>query len=292
MVRNVKRVLVCGHRHQDQYIPQIIELLGRLSAAGVFSWVERRFADYLAAAGVSFPAGCMIADAPVEDADAAISIGGDGTFLRAARWIGSLQIPILGVNTGHLGFLATYAISETPSLVDTLLSGDVDVESRTVLEITDPDMPEEIFPYALNDVAILKDDTSSMISVHLSLADIFLADYKADGLVVATPTGSTGYSLSAGGPIMQPTLDTLCISPIAPHTLTLRPMVVAGDSTLIALTRSRAGHYRVSLDGVSYVKDTGSSISIRKAPFKVNLMRRPSENFASTLRNKLLWGQR
>lgn len=260
--------------------------------AGISVAIERRFALYLQRNGYSLPETCRLVDTPVDGTTAAISIGGDGTFLRTARWVGQKNIPILGINTGHLGFLAGYTLQEAPSLIDMLIHGTGIIEKRNLLHVESPDIPADIFPYALNEVAILKDDTSSMISVHTELNGTFLADYLADGLLISTPTGSTGYNLSVGGPILQPTLHTVCIAPIAPHTLTLRPIVVAGDSVLRAVTTSRAEHYRVSLDGCSFVMDAGSSITVRMADFCISILRRADTDFATTLRNKLLWGQR
>lgn len=284
--------MICGNRHQDSYLQKIDEFIRLLRESGIDVYIERRLATYLSQNGGNALEGCKVADEPPADARAAISIGGDGTFLRTARWIGRMEIPVLGINTGHLGFLANYTLEEAPSLVEMLLTESGVVERRTVLKVEADGIPEDIFPYALNEVAILKDETASMISVNLTLDNIFLADYLADGLVISTPTGSTGYNLSTGGPIVQPTLECLCISPIAPHTLTLRPMVVSGDSHLIAHTTSRAERYRVSLDGCSFVMKAGSEVRVSKADFTVSVMRRADSDFATTLRNKLLWGRR
>ena len=254
--------------------------------------MERRFADYLAGRGVNV-AEDEITDTPPADAGAAISIGGDGTFLRTARWIGAKGIPVLGINTGHLGFLASYTPAEFGELTDMLLEGDAIVEERIALKVeVGPGCEAPELPYAVNEVAILKDETSSMITVKVDIAGHFLADYMADGVLFSTPTGSTGYSLSAGGPILSPALDVMCITPIAPHTLTLRPFVVSGDDVINACTESRAKRYRVSLDGVSFLMEAGTSISIRKADFRPRVIRRPGDSFAWALRTKLLWGLR
>lgn len=254
--------------------------------------VERRLAETLAPMGTDMN-GCSIIDSPDPAAEAAISLGGDGTFLRVARWIGPLEIPVLGINTGHLGFLASYTPAEIPDLVECLRSGHAKIERRTALRVdVGPDSEGPELPYALNEVAILKDDTSSMINVHVDLAGHYLADYMADGLLISTPTGSTGYNLSSGGPILLPTLDVMALTPIAPHTLTFRPLVVSGNSVVNALTTSRASHYRVSLDGVSFLMKEGTSVSIRKADFTPRVIRSPRDSFADTLRAKLLWGMR
>lgn len=286
------KIIICGNRHQDSHLAGIASFLQQMRVARFTLNIERRFADYLIATGnISIPDSEII-DYPPADAHAAVSIGGDGTFLRTARWIGKLMTPILGINTGHLGFLANYTLPESSQLISLLRNCSEHVEARAMLKISGNDIPDDIFPYALNEIAILKDDTSSMISVNLNIDDTFLADYLADGLIISTPTGSTGYNLSAGGPILQPTLDTLCISPIAPHTLTLRPIVVSGDSILYARTTSRAPSYRVSLDGVSFTMPQDSAFVISQADFRVNILRRPDDNFPAILRKKLLWGQR
>lgn len=285
-------VIICGNRHQDTYLTKIDELITLMLQSGIEVNIERRFSDYISDAGFDLINRCHIIDRPVDSATAAVSIGGDGTFLRTARWVGRMDIPILGINTGHLGFMAGYTLDEAPSLIEMLLTGNGVIERRSLLQIDSPDLPDDIFPYALNEVAILKEDTSSMISVHLSLGDFFLADYLADGLIISTPTGSTGYNLSVGGPIIQPTLQAICIAPVAPHTLTLRPIVVARDSMLHAVTTSRASHYRVSLDGCSFIMNTDTCIDIHNADFCIKILRRADTDFATTLRNKLLWGQR
>lgn len=288
----VRKVIIAGNRHQDRYLGEISELLEILRRRGIAVAMERRFADYLIAEQVSVGAD-EIVDEPPRDAGAAISIGGDGTFLRTARWIGRLQTPVLGINTGHLGFLASYTPAESAELVEMLYEGDADVEDRFALRVDVGDCSSApTLPYALNEVAILKDDSSAMINVHVNINGNYLADYLADGLLISTPTGSTGYSLSVGGPILFPTLDVICLSPIAPHTLTLRPCVAGGNAEIVARTTTRASHYRVSLDGVSFLMDPDTEIRISRADFTPRVIRRRADSFASTLRHKLLWGLR
>lgn len=281
------KIAVCGNRYQEKYIGRVIECIRLLLDSGAEVGVRRQFAEYLG----ELPKGAEAIDFPL-GYDAVASFGGDGTFLRAARWVGDSGIPVLGINTGHLGFLATYSIDETPELIDVLLKGKAVVEKRMLLKLDCAEMPEGFYPYALNEVAILKEDTASMIDVDLFVDDIFIADYMADGLIVATPTGSTAYNLSVGGPILHPQIDCMTLSPVASHTLTLRPMVIGGESHLRAVTDTRADSYRVSVDGSSFTLPRGTEIRISKAPFRLNILRRPGDDFASTLRHKLLWGQR
>ncbi|MDE6271817.1 MAG: NAD(+)/NADH kinase [Muribaculaceae bacterium] len=288
----VRKVVIAGNSHQRLHLEDICRLLAFLRERAISVAIDRRFALYLRNNEVEV-SDQEITECPPADAGAAISIGGDGTFLRTARWIGRLGIPILGINTGHLGFLASYTPEESRELVDMLYDGNAEVEERMVLRVDVGDcrdVPE--LPYALNEVAILKEDTSSMINVNVEVNGNYLADYLADGLLVSTPTGSTGYSLSVGGPILFPGLEAICLSPIAPHTLTFRPCVVSGDDVVKARTTTRASQYRLSLDGVSVLMDAGSEIVISKADFITRVIRRPDDSFASTLRHKLLWGVR
>lgn len=288
----VKLVAIYGHTHQGEYLTAIAHLLDTLRKREIRLAIEEKFAGYLSRNGIRIIADERTANPP-HDAGAAISIGGDGTFLRTARWVGRLQTPVLGINTGHLGFLASYTPAEADSLVDMLRNGEAEVEKRMALKVNVGEAccaPE--LPYALNEVAILKEDTASMINVHVDISGNYLADYLADGLVISTPTGSTGYSLSVGGPILFPTLDVICIAPIAPHTLTARPVVIGGKQVIKAVTTSRSERYRVSLDGVSFLMPVGSSLTVTKADFSANVIRRPDDSFAATLRQKLLWGMR
>lgn len=289
----VKKVLIAGNRHQEGSLEEVKSLFVLLKEYGISYKVERRFAEYITGYGVEIMPEDII-ETPVADADAAVSIGGDGTFLRTARWIGRMEVPVLGVNTGHLGFLASHSPRAMKELVRMLKNGEAIVEDRMALCVDvggiEAELPE--LPYALNEVAILKEDTASMINVNIKVEGHYLADYLADGLIISTPTGSTGYSLSAGGPILFPTIDALCITPIAPHTLTFRPFVISGEDEVTARTTSRASQYRVSLDGVSFLMPEGSEVKIRRADFTPKVIRGTSDSFADTLRNKLLWGLR
>ena len=285
----VGSVALCGNIHQDSYIGNIIEFIYLLLDRGIRVGIQKRFLDYLASR-MPLPFQIVALDSPAGFADAAVSIGGDGTFLKTARWVGGSGVPILGLNTGHLGFLANYSIDETSDLLDVLLSGKAVLESRMLLELRCPSMPEDFSPYALNEVAILKEETSSMITVSVTVDDEFLASYQADGLIASTPTGSTAYNLSVGGPILQPWMRCMVLSPVAPHSLTLRPIVIDGDSQLAMEVESRADDFRVSLDGNSFTLRCGERLHIRKAPFAIHTIRRPGDSFASILRGKLLWG--
>ena len=215
-------------------------------------------------------------------ADISLSLGGDGTFLKTAERIGDKCIPILGINLGRMGFLADVQSSETEQAIDEIMAGRYHIEERSLLHITDGS--RATWPYALNEVAVLKLDTSSMITIHAYLDNTFLNTYQADGLLVATPTGSTGYSLSVGGPIVAPKASNFIITPVAPHSLNVRPLVIGDDAEI------RNRHFLVSLDGRSEEKTSGESITLRKAPFPIRVIKRNKQLFTDTLRKKLMWG--
>jgi NAD+ kinase len=217
-------------------------------------------------------------------ADAAISLGGDGSFLRTAQWVGARAIPILGINTGHLGYLADLTVEEALSI----RVADFKVERRSVLQIDIAGRPSL---YALNEAAILKTDTASMISADASIDGSPLTTYRADGLIISTPTGSTGYNLSVGGPIVEPTAPVIIVAPVAPHSLTVRPLVISDRSHLRVVTTGRAESYLLSVDGRSLTLPSGSAVEISRAPFEISVVQRINHHFASTLRSKLLWGE-
>ncbi|MDE6268290.1 MAG: NAD kinase [Muribaculaceae bacterium] len=285
------KIAVYGNRSQDAFRPRLAAFFDMLvSRDGVEVFIERSFLTYLTQLLGQAPRRAQPVDELPDGIDVVISLGGDGTFLRAARWVGQLGTPIVGLNTGHLGYLAAYRIDEGRLLIDTLLSGNFPVEHRTLLRITDAPIPFD-YPFALNEIAILKKDSSAMISVDALIDGWPLATYQADGLLISTPTGSTGYNLSVGGPIVAPTAPNWVISPIAAHSLTMRPLVVNDASSLTLTTTSRTSSYLVAIDGHSIPLPVGSTITVRRAPFTVAVITRPDHNFADTLRRKLLWGQ-
>lgn len=288
----VRRVAVFGNSNQQQHVPDINTLLKSLNNLRISIYIEGSFAHFLSNNGGVIPRDATRVHSFPKDADLIISLGGDGTFLHAAQWCAHSNTPILGINTGHLGFLANCSVDDTQSLLNEMVSGKLTLEKRAILHISGDDIPENFWPFALNEIAISKEDTSSMISVRTTIDGDFLADYLGDGLVISTPTGSTAYNLSLGGPILQPTLGCIVLTPSAPHSLTLRPVVISGDSEIKCLTTSRAMNYRISADGRSFVAPCNSQISIRRARFTIVTLRRPDDNFAATLRNKLHWGSR
>lgn len=224
------------------------------------------------------------------DADIVVCLGGDGTFLDVASKVGARQIPIVGVNTGRLGFLANFSPDELEQTLKNLAKGKYEVEHHSVIELSCDEQELEGYPCALNEIAILKHDISAMISIHTSVNGEYLTTYQADGLIIGTPTGSTAYSLSVGGPIIIPRLDTISLTPVAPHSLNMRPIVVDDGAVIDLRVESRSGSFLVSLDGRSHSYRDNIHLHIRKAPYKVKVVAHPEHTFFSTLRQKMMWG--
>ena len=224
------------------------------------------------------------------DADIAISMGGDGTFLEAARRVGDKEIPILGINMGRLGFLADFSPEEIEDAIAQIYDGTLRTESRSVLQVAYSKGRPKVYPYALNEVAVLKRDSSSMISIRVNINGEYLTTYQADGLVIATPTGSTAYSLSIGGPVIVPHSNTIAITPVAPHSLNVRPIVINDDWEITLDVESRSHNFLVAIDGRSETCREGSRLTIRKADYNIKVVKRPNHIFFHTLRDKMMWG--
>ena len=219
-----------------------------------------------------------------------LSIGGDGTLLDAVTYVGPRQIPILGINTGRLGFLATIPYDKIPLAIDALYKGHYSIDERSLIRA---DTDQEVFDginFGLNEFSILKTDTSTMIVVHTYLDGEYLNSYWADGLIVSTPTGSTGYSLSCGGPVVLPQTNNFVISPVCPHNLNVRPLVVSDKSVITFEIEGRSNNFLVSLDSRSRPVDASVQIAVRKENFNAKLVKMTDVNFLTTLRSKLNWG--
>lgn len=224
------------------------------------------------------------------NADMVICLGGDGTFLDVAGRVGAKEIPILGINVGHLGFLVNYSEDDLMSLLKDVKSGQFEITNHNILEVSCEDLELRGYPYALNEVAILKHDVSSMINISASVDGESLTTYMADGLIVGTPTGSTAYSLSVGGPVIVPQLDAILLTPVAPHSLNMRPVVIGGNSVVELSVKSRSGSFLISLDGRSHSYRDNVTLKIKKANHKVKVVTHDGRTFFSSLRDKLMWG--
>ncbi len=222
-----------------------------------------------------------------------ISIGGDGTILRAITYVKDLSIPIVGINTGRLGFLATIQKENIEKAIGDILTGNYKISERSLLSInTHPENKELVeLNFALNEIAVSRRNTTSMIAVETTLNDEYLTSYWADGLIVSTPTGSTGYSLSCGGPVITPEADNLVLTPIAPHNLSARPLVISGSTEIKLKVSGREDNYLVSLDSRVATLNNNTTVIIKKASFTIKMIELFDESFLDTLRKKLLWGE-
>ena len=284
------RFAIFGNIYQSRKSANIQKILACLDEHDAEVCIERRFYDYLVSTGRIAEGSVGLFDDSLFEADFVISMGGDGTLLRAAGHVGSKGTPILGVNMGRLGFLADVLPSEIEEAIASLYDGNYDIENHTVIQAEADGRPLQGPSYALNDIAVLKRDNASMITIHAEVDGEYLVTYQADGLIVSTPTGSTAYSLSNGGPIIVPCTGTLCLTPVAPHSLNIRPIVIP-DGTVINLTvESRSHNFLIAVDGQSEKCAEGTSLTIRKAPYTIRIVKRSGHRYFSTLRDKMMWG--
>lgn len=288
------KVAVYGQTYSDNAFDYVVELLDELNTLNAEVFFEEDFYSMLLKAGKieSYPIFNMTKG--LDDSfDMFVSFGGDGTVLRAITYVKNLNIPIVGVNTGRLGFLSTFKKEDVRKVVQEFISGDYTIVERSLVEVsTTPQLPEfENLNFALNEVTVSRKDTTSMITVETYLNNEYLTSYWADGLIVATPTGSTGYSLSCGGPVIAPTAKSLILTPIAPHNLNARPLVIADDTEIRLKVSGREENHLVSLDSRIATVENGREIIIKKSSFTIKMIEYTSESFLKTLRNKLLWGE-
>lgn len=225
-----------------------------------------------------------------ENAQILFTFGGDGTLVTALLFIQDTNIPIVGVNIGRLGFLASFTKEGVFKELDNILKGEVNISKRSVIEVVSP-KSEDFFPYALNDITISRRETTSMITVDSYINDEFLNVFWGDGVIISTPTGSTAYSLSCGGPIISPENDNFVITPIAPHNLNVRPLIVKDDAVFRLRVESRVPQYSLSLDSRLIHIDTDVELVIQKANFSISLIQPKYLSFYETIRQKLLWGK-
>ncbi len=225
--------------------------------------------------------------------DLLVSVGGDGTILRAITFVQDLDIPIIGINTGRLGFLATIQVDGIENAIQDIIDGKYRISERSLLAIETTPKNDNItaLNFALNEVAVSRKNTTSMITVETHLDGEYLTSYWSDGLIVSTPTGSTGYSLSCGGPVITPGTNSFVLTPIAPHNLSARPLVIPDTTEIHLKVNGREEQHLVSLDSRIATLDNGTLIKIKKAPFKIKMIDLLNESFLITLRKKLLWGE-
>ena len=284
------RFALFGNEYQAKKSVAVQRIISFLKERGAEVYIDRPYYDFLSKEGAEELWHTGVFDDYNFDVDFVISMGGDGTFLKAASKVGAKGTPILGVNMGRLGFLADVLPSEVELALSEIYAGQYKVEEHAVIMIEADGEPIEGSPYALNDIALLKRDDASMISIRCSVNGEYLVTYQADGLLIATPTGSTAYNLSTGGPIVVPSAHILCITPVAPHSLNIRPIAINDDCVIDLEVESRSHNYLVAIDGRSERMREGTRLTIRKAPYKIKIVKQQSARYFSTLREKLMWG--
>lgn len=284
------RIGIFGSEYQLEKQSIIRRVFSKLAALGAEVYVDADFSDFLRDTFGFEPAVAGILSGDEFDLEVAISMGGDGTFLRTAARVNRQNIPILGINTGRLGFLADVGSTEVEETLEEVFKHYYRVEERTLLRLGTETRAYQGYNYALNEIAVLKRDTSSMITIHTELNGEYLTSYQADGLVIATPTGSTAYSMSVNGPIILPQDNSLVLSPVAPHSLNVRPLVIPDDYEIRLNVESRNRTFLVSLDGRSEIFPSGIRLTISKANYTSKVIKRYNHTFYQTLREKLMWG--
>ena len=283
-------IALFGNCYQAKKSASIQEVLSCLKKYEAEVHIDREYFEFLQhTAGVQ-PHFKHVFDSYEEPYDYAISMGGDGTLLRTAGVVGAACTPIIGVNMGRLGFLADIRPDEFEQCVKDIINGHVWLDQRSLIQVDTEGQSLQGYNCALNDVAILKRDNASMISIRAIVNGEYLTTYQADGLVVSTPTGSTAYSLSNGGPIIIPQTRVFAMTAVAPHSLNTRPLVIPETATLQIEVESRTGNYLVAIDGRSESMQETTRLTLHLAPYKAQIVKRPRQSHFQTLREKMMWG--
>ena len=285
------RFAIFGNIYQADRSNGIQHLLHLLEQRRAEVSMERAFFDYLSKTrGVALDGVTPFNEDDFE-ADFVVSMGGDGTLLRSAYCVGERCIPIIGVNMGRLGFLAGVGVDDIEEVLDSLYYGEYTVDCLAMVQVeTTLGNGEDVSDRALNEVAVLKRDNASMITIRTSINGEYIVTYHADGLIISTPTGSTAYSLSNGGPIMVPHTGVLCLTPVAPHSLTARPLVVPDSAVITLEVESRTHNFLVAADGRSSKYDESQILTISRSPFDANIVKSKSKTYVATLRQKMMGG--
>lgn len=285
------RFAIFGNVYQRKKSQAVFKLIAILQRYDAEIYVDRPFYEFITEGQHMDVRVDGIFDGDDFDVDYAISMGGDGTLLKTAARVHSKDTPIIGINIGRLGFLADVAPSEIEMAISDIYAGNYRVDEHSVIKIeTSGEEKLESGPFALNDIAILKRDNASMISIRASVNGEYVTTYQADGLIVTTPTGSTAYNLSNGGPIIAPGTGTLCLTAVAPHSLNIRPIVVPDSSVISLKVESRSHSVLVAVDGKSTSLHDGTEVRISKAKHTVRIIRFSDRKYYSTLREKMMWG--
>lgn len=282
---------IFGNEFQPKKSQAVNKIIALLQQNDAEIFIDRPFYDFITREHHIDVNVDRIFDGDDFNADFAISMGGDGTLLKTAMRVGEKSIPIIGVNVGRLGFLADVNPSEIESAIAMLFRGEYHVFNHTAIKIETEEGDQVVgSPYALNDIALLKRDHASMISIRVNVNDEYLMTYQADGLIVTTPTGSTAYSLSNGGPIISPGTSTLCLTAVAPHSMNVRPIVIPDSSVITMKVESRSHSFLTAVDGRSSKMHDGTVVRISKADHVVKIVRFSDRRYSQLLRDKMNWG--
>ncbi len=285
------RIGVNGRAMDVANAPLVVSTIGRMKAHGLEPFLTNSLGAWLHEAGQSLPCAVLPeTELARHELDLCISLGGDGTLLDTVTLVGRSEIPVLGINLGRLGFLSNVKLETVDLALAAIRNGRYLLEDRSLLEVTDQTELLGTTNFALNEVSVHKRDSASMIAIHVHLGADYLNTYWADGLIIATPTGSTAYSLSCGGPVLYPTSDALVINPICPHNLNVRPFVVPDHFTITLRLEARSDRCLLNLDSRSAAIDGQSTITIQRARFAVKMVQLENSDFLDTLRTKLSWG--
>jgi len=288
------RAAVNGRNMDTAMAPVVSDVVGRMRLAGIEPVLTANLAAWLAQCGFPVPSAVLPADTEdpkeLSGIDLCISLGGDGTLLDSVALVGRASVPVLGINLGRLGFLSSVRIEEVDAALAALKLGRYALQDRSLLEVVGQDALLGSACFALNEVSVHKRDSASMIAVRVYLDEDYLNTYWSDGLILATPTGSTAYSLSCGGPILYPTSDAVVINPISPHNLNVRPFVVPDSFSIRLELEARGDLCLLNLDARGHSIDGRSRITVRRAPFSLRMVQLEGHDFLKTLREKLNWG--
>lgn len=290
MAQQHLKFAIFGNEYQAKKSASIMRILSYLEKREAEVYIESLFYDFLTKVEHLEVQAAGVFEDYNFDVDYVISMGGDGTFLKAASRVGAKGTPILGVNMGRLGFLADVLPGEIEPALDSLYAGECTIEEHAIIEVKAEGGILAGYPFALNDIAVLKRDDASMISIRTQVDGEFLVTYQADGLIVTTPTGSTAYNLSNGGPIIIPQSGSLCLTPVAPHSLNIRPIVIRDDWKITLDVESRSHNFLVSIDGSSESFTENDRITINRADYTIKVVKRLNHVFFDTLRSKMMWG--
>ena len=281
---------IFGNKHQTKKSKSIEKLFDAIVKYGDDFAIDEPFYNFIKENNFTVPEPKELIHDNNFTADIAISFGGDGTLLRTASRIGRKRIPILGINAGRLGFLTTTSNEDIEYVIGKIHKGEYDVEEHNIIEAVTNDESLKNYPFALNEVAIMKHDSSSMMTLEVTLNGSDRITYQADGLIVAAPSGSTGYSLSVGGPIIVPGANVLALTPIAPHSLSARPLVIDNSTVIEIKVNSRSHNYLIAIDGRNEECTEETTLKLRKAHYTIKIIRIKGQTFFNTLRDKMMWG--